>query len=733
MKTRLQQLFASPKPGMLLIGILFFLLYLTTAPRVNVGYADSDELLAVGYNLGVAHPPGYPLYVFLIFIFTHLPFSATVAFKGHLLSALLSSGALAITFHTIWRVTTDILQKNNLSKEPIISKQNDTFFISFLSTSLLGVSLLYWVYSQVTEVFALNNLFAAAIIALLTHTILNPKPVSDKFWILTAALFGLAGSHHQSIVLLAPVWLVALFLHRQSFRIHLLIRMAAAVLLGFFLPYALIFLYLKLNPSISWYMDPSFTGLVHLILRKEFSGLIPETGRVTSAYLPPVSVRQILTVAPIYARYLLTFFGYAVGLIGLLGAKHLFDKKPSYAIAILGGFLLAGPFFAGLMNWPVNVGLQASIHRQYLLGFMFIPILVAAGWYMLLHRLRLTLSALFENYRLSVAAVLLLSLGTLAWRTYTQYPLANMRNYTMIADRYGAMIDSLQPNALIACFSDTSCFALLYEQHVNHKRPDVTVLPRAMPLVSQKLASMPELRGYTYAENPYLTYDYITWNIDQRPVYVTDLSELYYRLLGMNEGFLYYVSHGFYGQLVKNVPLEQPPTNYHYDASYLATHTPPADLMRLWYKGNIIRTHIFNSIILVKSGYRDHARNELNSASNLQYQLPPEFGSIEEARKQIEQSTIVDVFKPGHQALSAAEFHNLYEQWFEQKKYDIAYRVALGSTTVYPRDATARLDLAEAYEFLGDSQLARLEYRHTLMIDPNNELAKQKLAELQSR
>ena len=51
----------------LLLGIMFLLTYMSTMPRFNVGYADSDELLSVANNLGVAHPPGYPLFILLLY------------------------------------------------------------------------------------------------------------------------------------------------------------------------------------------------------------------------------------------------------------------------------------------------------------------------------------------------------------------------------------------------------------------------------------------------------------------------------------------------------------------------------------------------------------------------------------------------------------------------------------------------------------------------------------------
>ena len=46
------------------VGLIVFFLYLATAcPTVYFG--DSGELIAAADSLGVAHPPGYPIYTLL--------------------------------------------------------------------------------------------------------------------------------------------------------------------------------------------------------------------------------------------------------------------------------------------------------------------------------------------------------------------------------------------------------------------------------------------------------------------------------------------------------------------------------------------------------------------------------------------------------------------------------------------------------------------------------------------
>ena len=66
-------------------------LYVATLPR-TVALEDEGLFLMADVHLGVAHPPGYPIYTLVVHLFTRLPFG-DAAVLGHLSSAVL--GALA--------------------------------------------------------------------------------------------------------------------------------------------------------------------------------------------------------------------------------------------------------------------------------------------------------------------------------------------------------------------------------------------------------------------------------------------------------------------------------------------------------------------------------------------------------------------------------------------------------------------------------------------------------------
>jgi hypothetical protein len=66
-------------------GVLSFVVYMSTLyPHVPGG--DSGELIAAAYQLGVGHPPGYPLFCILEKILCSLLYCGSQVYSVYLLS-----------------------------------------------------------------------------------------------------------------------------------------------------------------------------------------------------------------------------------------------------------------------------------------------------------------------------------------------------------------------------------------------------------------------------------------------------------------------------------------------------------------------------------------------------------------------------------------------------------------------------------------------------------------------
>jgi hypothetical protein len=81
------------------VGTLYFL---TAARDIVVG--DTGELITAAVSLGVAHPPGYPLFTMLGHLFSWLPFSS-IPFRVNLLGVVCGTLTAWAVYFTAFRLT----------------------------------------------------------------------------------------------------------------------------------------------------------------------------------------------------------------------------------------------------------------------------------------------------------------------------------------------------------------------------------------------------------------------------------------------------------------------------------------------------------------------------------------------------------------------------------------------------------------------------------------------------
>lgn len=255
--------------------LITFSVYALTASRSIPG-GDATELATAACQLGVAHPPGYPLFTILTHIIIKLlrPFTA-VAHAANLASCLY--GAIAST--SVYLAT----QAMSTSSSDSLSSAA----ASFAASAAFAFSPLTWQYSIQSEVFALNNALCALLFYLVAkhdgtflHTLLG------------ATVCGLAAcNQHTSVFYLAPcILFVATFRNGHSpqfttfFRTYHLPAAAVGFALGL-LPYAYLPLASPKGLPGSWGDTASMHGFLTHVLRREygtfrlFSGLEATEGR----------------------------------------------------------------------------------------------------------------------------------------------------------------------------------------------------------------------------------------------------------------------------------------------------------------------------------------------------------------------------------------------------------------------------------------------------------------------
>jgi hypothetical protein len=226
----------------------------TLAPTVTL--EDCGELATAANFLGVPHPPGYPSWTVITWLFTRIFAGAT--YLGHpnpawavaLASAFfgaLTCGVLALLISGSGKEIVDCgLRIVDLKKEEIKSSttanrqsaidnlkfRNLQFFAAVGGGLLLAFSPVLWSQSTIVEVYALNGFFQTTILALLYRWLRRPA----QGWplLLLCFLFGFGATNHQTLLFLGPALAVAVLLHDvKLFRDFLLV--GAGLLLLVFL------------------------------------------------------------------------------------------------------------------------------------------------------------------------------------------------------------------------------------------------------------------------------------------------------------------------------------------------------------------------------------------------------------------------------------------------------------------------------------------------------------------
>ncbi len=204
-----------PRPGdcglALLVFAGSFLIYLRTLyPGLN-GIGDTPKFQFVGAILGTAHPPGYPLYTLLGFLFSKLPFG-NLAWRINLLSAVAAATAVALLLL--------LLRRLGAARAPAVAAA-----LGF------GFGPVFWSQATLAEVYALAATLLVAVLLAVVRWAQTRVPGQLELAVFLAAL---ALAHHTTAATVAPA-LVAYVLwtdRRAGLAPRFLARGAALVALG---------------------------------------------------------------------------------------------------------------------------------------------------------------------------------------------------------------------------------------------------------------------------------------------------------------------------------------------------------------------------------------------------------------------------------------------------------------------------------------------------------------------
>ncbi len=180
------------------LSVIFYVI--TTSPDVLP--ADSGEFQVVASLLGVAHPPGYPLYTMLGWLSTRLIPFGNEAYRLNLMSAFFAAGTLTLLGAAV----------RHWARR--LGASATAALVAGLGAALtLGTATTFWAQATVANI-RMPTLFAAALglYALARYAEAEDRRQADRALMLLALALGLGIGHHPSLVFLGVFFLIHLLL-----------------------------------------------------------------------------------------------------------------------------------------------------------------------------------------------------------------------------------------------------------------------------------------------------------------------------------------------------------------------------------------------------------------------------------------------------------------------------------------------------------------------------------------
>lgn len=386
-----------------LVFLAAFGFYLAGASP-SIAPRDCADMATAAYALGVAHPPGYPLYSVLGHLWlTAFPWG-NPAYGLAVLSCLAAAGAVFFLFLGVVR--------------------RYGVWVALTAASLFAFSAPLWKFALIQEKYALQ----ALIVAVLFHLSEGDR---DSFWRrarLSGLIAGLGLVNHQSLLLFLPGFLLLWRSECRRFNSSLDRVLAAAV------PWALAGLSLY---AFLWVRLGSLSAAIAVLLRFQY-GAGTLSAQLSRPYTPDGAVHLFAWSLKTWALAV----SVPAAAASIYGALESWREDRDRAAGFLVCALLSGPLFILMASFDVSNWVARSVLEPAFL----IPALAAAYF----AGVGVSRSGRFAPAGLVLAAAALL----------LRSPIPERRDDFLAYDYVRNLRRAVQPGANLLVSGDTALFGL---------------------------------------------------------------------------------------------------------------------------------------------------------------------------------------------------------------------------------------------------------------------------------
>ncbi|MBF6612325.1 MAG: DUF2723 domain-containing protein, partial [Chloroflexi bacterium] len=469
-----------------LLSLVWLGIYISTAsPTVN--FIDSGELITTAYTLGIAHPPGYPLYVLMGYVTSHL-LGGEVAWRVNLLSAFWGAAAVGALFCLLYEVTrylrwmparqsaarpgqrrrakgsTAAVGANNpgtavSSPAPTPTTVSWLFvLVAVAGASLLGASATFWSRTAQAKMYSLHYFFVALLFLLALEqrwAYERGEAKQAKRWLVAIALtLGISLTNHLMTNLLIPGLLVLVLYGRDwKMRLRTVTASWRFALPALLLP-LLLYLYLPLrssqNPLMDWGSPDSWGDFWRHVggwqYRVYLFGGVGDSLNALWRYASSqwAWFSALIMLGSIFSGSLLAKLKPALFVATLLTILITLFFTVAYGISEIEPYIV--PFYMMLMLWLVSAPVYFFVRQK--------------------SEMPLRTRGLAAAITLAVVAVIVV----------LQYPRQNLSS-DYLAEQYAMNVyNSLEPNSILLTNYWDFYAPTYYLQDVKKVRPDLAIV-----------------------------------------------------------------------------------------------------------------------------------------------------------------------------------------------------------------------------------------------------------------
>ncbi|XP_067913913.1 protein O-mannosyl-transferase TMEM260 [Heterodontus francisci] len=471
---------AAPVPALLLTALSA--VYLQTLHR-SVPGGDSGELVTAACELGVAHPPGYPLFTLLARLaMTILPLGSPV-FRVNVLNAMLGAATASLLFDTAGRLS-------------------GSYSGGILAAGLFAFSRLAWQWSVAAEVFTLNNFFIGLLMVLTVRFSTAPTAQERLKLSLQGAFccgLSLCNQHTIIIYVMHIVPWVLFRLHREKeLSVRAMLRLGLCFGAGL-LPY----LYLPISSYLnrarwSWGDQTTLRGFITHLLREEYGTFSLAKSESGSGLL------QVWSYQMAQIKTELSTIGATLALAAILLQGF---KRSSPQRSVLWLFTVMLCSYSLFFSWRANLDITKPlfigvIERFWLQSNLVVCVLAGCGLVSLSSVLRRVMgNNAFWHWAEQLSVILLI-----AFQIHLNYRICDQSSNDVVDKFARNLLGSMPPNATILLRGDLPGNSLRYLHYCEGQRPDLSLVDQEMMTYDwylPKLAKhLPRIHFPGYRWNP---------------------------------------------------------------------------------------------------------------------------------------------------------------------------------------------------------------------------------------